>query len=260
MSKAKALVKRTTCDIAAAVAKRYPSNAYAVIHEVGDATGMNTSRHADAIVMSLWPSRGLNLMGFEFKASRGDWMKERDNPAKSEAVLRYCDNWWLAVSGASIVQTGELPELWGLAVVDRGTLKTIKEAPRLDPQPITRDFLAAMLRRVSEPLAALSYGELAAAEEKGRKHELEQHERVAARLRTEAMESKRIVLEYEAASGVRISNSWGGHNPRAVGEAVKAILAGGIASQEMESLNHIRRIAKGILEAVDTMAFLEKAT
>jgi hypothetical protein len=44
--------------------------------QVGDATGADVGRHADVVVMGLWPSRGLKLMGFEIKAGRGDWLGE----------------------------------------------------------------------------------------------------------------------------------------------------------------------------------------
>lgn len=89
--------------------ERYPKDSHALITEVGNATGYATNRHADAIAMSLWPSRGLEIMGFEVKVSRSDWVSELKNPAKADAIALYCDTWWLVVSDAKIVQPGELP-------------------------------------------------------------------------------------------------------------------------------------------------------
>lgn len=53
------------------IKNRY-GNGYLVLGEVRWATGYGkqSERRADAIVMSLWPSRGLTVTGFEFKASR----------------------------------------------------------------------------------------------------------------------------------------------------------------------------------------------
>lgn len=125
---------------------RYPSNAYAFMTEVPNGTGANTSRHADALAMSLWPSRGLDLYGFELKSSRSDWEKELNNPAKADAIARYCDYWYLVVGREDIVRTGELPKTWGLIVPSGDKLKVVTEASRLEAQPIGRKFLAALFR------------------------------------------------------------------------------------------------------------------
>ena len=65
-----------TSELQAALVKRHPPEAWALCFEVGDATGGGHTRWADAVAMSLWPSRGLHLHGFEIKASRSDWVKE----------------------------------------------------------------------------------------------------------------------------------------------------------------------------------------
>ena len=57
-----------TVDLERRLRTRYQAPAYAYLPQVGDSTGYSVHRHADAIVMSLWPSRGLHLMGFEIKA------------------------------------------------------------------------------------------------------------------------------------------------------------------------------------------------
>lgn len=49
----------TTHELMERLHKRYADTGYAVLREVGDATGMRQTRWADAICMSLWPSRGL---------------------------------------------------------------------------------------------------------------------------------------------------------------------------------------------------------
>ena len=125
---------------------RYPKDAYAFMTEVPNGTGGNVSRHADALVMSLWPSRGLDLYGFELKSSRTDWQKELATPAKADAIARYCDYWYLVVGDKDIVRPGELPPTWGLIVPHNNGLKVITEATRLEAVPIGRKFLAALFR------------------------------------------------------------------------------------------------------------------
>ena len=64
--------------------------AWAVLHEVPNATGAGKVRTADAIAISLWPSRGLEIHGLEIKVSRSDWRRELKQPEKSVPIQRYC--------------------------------------------------------------------------------------------------------------------------------------------------------------------------
>jgi len=147
-----------TSDVNAALRRYYPINEYALMFEVGDATGSRVTRHADAVVMNLWPSRGLLIEGIEVKVSRSDWTRELKNPEKAEAIAQYCDKWWI-VAPAGIVQEHEVPALWGYMVVnDKGALRVIKPAPKKDAHEVSalnRSFVAAMLRRASEADAAV---------------------------------------------------------------------------------------------------------
>lgn len=136
-----------------ALQTRYPTDAYALFFEVRNGTGnqRRTVRTADALVMSLWPSRGLDLIGIEIKSSRSDWLRELADPAKAEeGLFPYCDQWYLAVADEKIVQAGELPKTWGLLVPKGGKLVCRVEAPPLAPKPMDRLQLAAILRRAKE--------------------------------------------------------------------------------------------------------------
>lgn len=137
-------------DVRGALARKFCAPEYALFFEVGDATGGRARRWADAIAMGLWPSRGLALQGFEIKVSRGDWLSEMRQPAKAEAIARYCRYWWM-VTPPGIIKEGELPETWGHYEVQANGLRVVKVAPALeDPAPISPAFLAALLRRASE--------------------------------------------------------------------------------------------------------------
>lgn len=136
-------------DVRAALKKKFTAPEYALFFEVGDATGGRARRWADALAMGLWPSRGLALQGFEIKVSRSDLQSELKNPAKAESIARYCRHWWLATP-PGLVRDGELPDGWGLYEVHPNGLRCIKQAPPLSIEPISPEFLAAILRRASE--------------------------------------------------------------------------------------------------------------
>lgn len=93
-------------EVIEALRNLYPAQSYALLEQVGDGTGWSTHRHADAVVMSLWPSRGLTLTGIEVKVAKMDWKRELAQPEKAEAVASYCDFWMIAApSGGLMVVT-----------------------------------------------------------------------------------------------------------------------------------------------------------
>jgi hypothetical protein len=142
----------STSNLREALRKRYALPEWVLMEEVRDAAGHAANRSADGIAMSMWPSRGLEINGFELKASRSDWLRELKNPAKAEAIAAYCDRWWI-VAMPGCVKLEEVPTGWGLLELDpkKGALKDVKKAPaREDVKPLTRTFVAAMMRRVGE--------------------------------------------------------------------------------------------------------------
>lgn len=247
-----------TRDIANAIERRFPPESHGVIYEVGNGTGMNCNRHADALVMSYWPSRGLTLDGFEFKASRSDWIKERDNPAKADAFARYCDRWWLAVTDESIVHAGELPETWGMMSLDgRGMLRVVKEAPKLEPVAMDRSMLAAIFRRVAEPVANTNSGEMRREFDRGYEAGQESKESSLKQVQDELSDLRQAIAKFEHASGVSL-NTWRyglGSDQEKIGHAVKFVLDGGVAGQ-LQSLERVADTARQI----ETLVAKLKAT
>ena len=128
-----------------------------LLPQVRNAAGFDATRTADAIVMNLWPSRGLHLEGFEVKCSRADVLKELRDPSKAEAFSRYCEKWWLVVASECLIKEEELPEPWGLLVVsgdgERRRLAVRKEAPvnYEAPKVLPKSLLAAMMRQFARP-------------------------------------------------------------------------------------------------------------
>src|SRR3990167_2764101 len=117
----------TTAEVMFALSKKYDHESYAFLPEVRNSTGFSGAvRTADAIVMGLWPSRGIELEGFEIKTSRQDWMNEIKQPDKSDAIAKYCDRWWLVIGDEKIVKDGELPATWGLMVPGKNNTLKVK--------------------------------------------------------------------------------------------------------------------------------------
>jgi hypothetical protein len=139
--------------IKALLRDKYQEKEWALAFEVSDTPG-SPNRYADAIAMNLWPSRGLSILGFEFKVNRPDWLKELRSPEKAELIAKYCDHWWV-VTTQGIVKPSELPVSWGLMEVGGDRLVVVKEAPKKDAAPVTREFLASLFRRQSKADHAL---------------------------------------------------------------------------------------------------------
>lgn len=141
----------TTARLCDAIAFTHAPPGWSVFFEVANATGWSANRSADAIAMSLWPSRGLILRGFEIKVTRGDLKRELAKPEKAERIAAYCDEWWL-VAPPGMVDLAELPPAWGLMEpTGRLGVHCVRSAVRRDDaKPLDRRFLAAVLRRAHE--------------------------------------------------------------------------------------------------------------
>lgn len=212
-----------TSDIILAMRERYKSPEYALMLEVGNSTGFGCKRHADAVAISLWPSRGLEIIGFEFKASRSDWLRELKNPAKAEAVAMYCDRWFV-VASAGAVAAGECPPGWGLIEAKDGKLREVRAAPVKESQPIDRKFMAALIRRAAEADESLL---AAAVAKRTAMIEAEVSSRIqaailreTARVERERDDLKAVVSEFEKASGMTLNRY--SRDAAELGEAMKA--------------------------------------
>ena len=133
------------------LASEWPAPNCAFIPEFRGGTGWSREQRADAIAMHTWPSRGLELIGFELKISRSDWLRELKNPYKAESIKAFCDRWYLVVSDLKVITYAEeLPTGWGLMYAEDGKIRTMVEAKKLNPEPIDRLFLASLMRRINK--------------------------------------------------------------------------------------------------------------
>jgi hypothetical protein len=246
------VVHWNTTETMAALSDRYKAPEYAFLPQVANGTGGQRSRTCDALAMSVWPSRGLDLIGFEVKVSRGDWLSEKKNPQKADAIAKYCDFWYLVAGAKDIVRDGELPTGWGLLIPRGHKLIVKKEAPRLEPEPITRAFLAALLRKAADTMIDRSQieTEVRRARETAYKDGVKYGEQNAERkqwsMNTEYDRLKFAVAAFEEKSGVKIDD-WRGDK---IGEAVRYVIEGGLETSRKD-IERIRAIAEMVIEVID---------
>jgi hypothetical protein len=236
----------------------WPSNGYAILPEVGNGTGSNARRHADAVVMSLWPSRGLHICGVEIKVSRSDWQSELRKPEKAEAVAKYCDGWYLAVSSSSIVHPGELPPTWGLIVCDGGKAKIKSPAPPMSPIPLDRGFVAAMLRRASEFCAPDEWvtAQREALYAKAKKGAEDACHAQMSRLQTEVDRLNENISTFEQKSGIRISGFYSDSSAENLKQAMRVIAEADVpldlmADRLQRASEMLRKLSADLKEPAD---------
>lgn len=245
-----------TREVQHALTLRFAAPAWALLFEVPDGTGGNKNRSADAVAMSLYPSRGLELNGFEIKVSRSDWQKELADPSKAEAVCKYCDRWWIVAGDKSIVKPGELPPTWGLLVAQGKRLVCKTQAPKLEPQPVNRRFLAALLRRVEEQGADRQL--LKKAEEEGFKSGVESGIRRGGDYKTKLEKLENRLREFEEAAGFALDRFPASHNSgKEVGEVVRQVLAGYYSSPERRLRNMITAVENGLTKLKEALPVKE---
>lgn len=248
-------VRLTSADMRQAMSRRWAAPEWAIMWEVGRATGAVTrQRYADAVMMSLWPSRGLELHGVEIKVSRADWRREAKDPTKAEEIAAYCDRWWVHVAPGVIDDLSEVPQAWGARVFDGKNWRTLREASATTAKTCDRVFLASLLRRADE-LSRYQIEQDARRMTEAIAHAAE--ERINAEIerrsrdRTEAMKK---IAEFEEASGLSFSDFMLG-GAKEIGALVKAVNALGIQKTYggvNAMLNQMRAQVRSLESAIET--------
>lgn len=215
--------------------KRFPKDAYAVLPQVPAETG-GGCRIADALVMSLWRSRGLTLTGIEIKLARSDWLRELKDPSKADPICAYCDHWYIVTNGPEVARIEELPDTWGLIVCSDSDSKIVKKASKLDAKPMSRAFLAAILRRTMEYLVPPDAERAAinAARQEGFEAGKDVGRNEARGELYALKQLRQSIADFKAESGVEISEYHGGDVGEAFAVARQLLGYQGLRSQLAE--------------------------
>lgn len=207
--------------------QRYSAPEWAFLAQVKNRTGFGgQERYLDGLAMNLYPSRGLEVYGFEIKVSRSDWLHELKQPNKAEHTLCYCDKFWVVtpdeINGLSIIRDGELPPTWGWLVVKEDKIRVKVNAPSLTPKPLDRTFVGSILRNMDEQWVQVSelnhrvearVGEIAA-NERGRA------DSQIASVKKTLDEKERLLREFYKSTGVPIND----YNIGQIGRALQVLM------------------------------------
>ena len=151
---AETIVKHTELSVLSLLRERHAATSgngpeWAYMEHVRNGPGFKANRTLDAMAVSLWPSRGMEIHGYEVKVSRADFRRELADGAKADTWHGIVDRFWI-VAPRGVVPVDELPAAWGLIEVstDGTKLRSAKAAPLLTDEraPITRDRLVPILR------------------------------------------------------------------------------------------------------------------
>lgn len=239
----------TTHDMLLRLEARFCPPAWVTIRECSDRTGWR-NRAADLIALGVWPSRGLEIIGIEVKASRSDWMRELKEPAKADAIASHCDRWYVAVTNPDIIKPGELPSNWGLIVPRGEALKIVTEAPFESKGAVQRTFFMAMIRRVTEGTVAKELFEKKLDEAfKQREKDLKESWSWQHKHNEDALKDLQSRVEaFEQASGIKIANRW--ESAKDIGEAVRFVLTHN-PKEHLTQLKWLSERLKDIAKGVD---------
>ncbi len=209
---------------------------WAYLEKVRNRAGFDATRTADAMALSLWPSRGNELHGYEVKVSRSDWRSELKDGAKADTWHGIVDRWWIAAP-SGVVPRDEIPATWGLIeATSAGKLRVAVQAPLLTTEraSIKRDLLVPMLRAAGAGMTCTpEQAALDEARAKGREEGMAAAKRAGTdwqklyeQTKANAEANFQAVTEIERALGTSI-RAWGGDKERVtkVAAALRLVLA-----------------------------------
>ena len=255
--------KITAEDMEKHLANRYyDAREWVFLTQVHSSTG-GASRIADAMAFNMYRSTGYEVLGFEIKVSRSDWLSEMKQMSKSNEIMEYCDKWFLVVSDASIVKDGELPKHWGLLVLkdDKLVLK-VRPTPQ-KPKEMPMHFIASILRRGADEVSKIRsrhvhrdeiQDEIRKAEERGyergRGYNGKQTEENLKKLREN-------IIAFEESTGMKIEEWRGKEYMESLGRYVKVAMSLNNNGLRYE-INHIESIIRSLGQSVIEMKQIEK--
>ena len=240
-----------TAEIKEALIRKYSDDSWVLCFNVGNDTGARLKGWADAVAVSVWPSRGYTVHGFEIKVSRADFIKELKYPEKSDNVGKFCDFWTL-VTPAKLVADHEVPEQWGwMTVATDGRIRTNRAPPRNKPKALTRGFLAALLRRRADHKTNGSrerHRQVIARLNTQHSKEIEQKVKEAIRHLNDRVERNEAwVRRFEAKLGVPFSQY---DHPETTADALRLLHR---LSSDYGSLKTLRKEADSIIKTIDEL-------
>lgn len=133
---------------------RHPAPEWATFAELNIGTGSNGGRWIDLYAMNCFPSKGNLKIAYEIKASRADFLREMRQPNKRAAAEKLADECYF-VAPHGLLAADEVPEGWGLIVMNKGGLRMVKQAKQRRVGDLPISFVLSIARRSSDPAPEL---------------------------------------------------------------------------------------------------------
>jgi len=167
-----------------------------------------SNRRADLVRVGLWSSRGYGIDVHELKASRSDWLRELDDPAKAEAWWPYSRRFWV-VAPPKMIRPEELPTGWGLMVppasANHRRFKVVVKPAEREPK-LTIPLFTELIRR-ADNIRTNEIWQIRQ-EHRNELHKREQEVRKeigASRLDYDTQERLELLEKIEAAMGIQLT-------------------------------------------------------
>jgi len=147
-------VKPLHIDLEALIEQRFTAPKWVTMRELSSGPGFNRGR-IDVAAIAAWQSGHGRTVACEVKRSRGDFVREIQNPAKRrwvEQSFREC----YFVTPSGLVRVDEIPEGWGLLEATRdGTSLRQKKAPMQRDNALGQGVATMVVRKCADLMAAM---------------------------------------------------------------------------------------------------------
>lgn len=127
---------------------------------LGTGYGGKWEQRIDLFALSCYPSRGLQSIAYEVKASRSDYLREVKEPEKRRAAMELSNLFYFATP-PGLLQSEELPPDCGLVEYRAGRLRTVCKATYRDRHSPEWRFVASLCRRILQAPEMPGYLDLA---------------------------------------------------------------------------------------------------
>ena len=116
---------------------------------IGTGFGRISQQRIDAVAVSCWPGKGIEVVAYEIKISRADFRNETKKPFKRLPALIYSHKFYF-VAPSGIIPLDELPVEAGLLEVGPNFgIRARAAAPAREPMAPNWAMVAGILRRLS---------------------------------------------------------------------------------------------------------------
>lgn len=158
--------KEVTSKIKLSVKRKFDFPTWMLVFEFQN----RKQKRADCLAFNTVASRNFKLVGFEFKASRSDWLQEKRNHEKADLFVQQCDEWYVVAGRRDIVKEEELPQGWGLLELKpSGQLWNIIESDLSDTQDteLDRRFFVKFMKKAVGNESNFTQADIREAERRG---------------------------------------------------------------------------------------------